>query len=356
MYTIEMNSARKDAPVVNANIKSNSPVVEVFSAMVKGDSLDKFGNAGNKSVEYIKELNNRAANGDQMAMSELNQIRRFVIEPLVIEEAKVLQIFGGYQNVGFDETIEREVYDYVGGGARFQALNGDVPFGAPVRNRYPVATTVVSGGFVVDYRRAANGDMTLENRGMEMVRADIMNKAAAYVMDVIYKGIKGATGVKYFAEGAGIQRSDLDAVIKNVRRLGPVSLVGGYGVVSQINNFANWTNGTITGIADDAMEEIRKAGLLSVYNGAIIREVPVALDYQKIENGNFKPILPEGLLFVLPQGLRAPVATWTRGGLTSLTGVDVASGHHMTRFDLEIAADVAKGHEFEIGLINDTNL
>jgi hypothetical protein len=39
-----------------------------------------------------------------------------------------------------------------------------------------------------------------------------------------------------------------------------------------------------------------------------------------------------------------------------MTGNDISTGKVLTRFDLEVAADVAKGHEHEIGLINDTNL
>lgn len=357
-YTIELNSARKDT-VVNGNIRRESPVVEVYSAMSNGEDIAKFGDKGDKSVEYIKKLGERAMGGDYNAVSEINQIRRVIMEPLVVEEAKLLGIFGNYQALPMDETIEREVYNYVGGGARIQAMNGDVTFPMLNREVYPVEGVTVSGGFQNDYRKIANGNLDEENRGMQMVRTDIMNKATHYVMKKIYSAVKAA-GVKYFAEGANISKSDLDAVMRKVRRLGPVSIVGAYATVSQINGFANWVNtaGTFNGIADAAMEEIRKNGLLSFYNGAAIREIPVGLDYNRLNatGDDFVTTIPEGLLFVLPNGNRSPIATFTRGGLTSFTGNDVSTGRNLTRFDLIVAADIAKGHEFEIGMMNDTNI
>lgn len=356
-FTFEMNSARKDA-LVNAQIRKESPVVEVFSAMVKGQDLSRFGAKADSAVTYIKELGERASQGDFAAVAEMNQIRRFIIEPIVMEEARLLEVFGAYQHVGMDEKIEREVYDYVGGGARFQALGGDVPVATLERKVYPVASETISGGFMVDYRKVAAGNLEDENYAMQQVRTQIMNGAAAYVTKKMYDAVKNATGVKYFAESAGLTKAAVDDVVAKVRRMGPTSLVGSYAAVSQLNQFAGWTDGTHFGISDEAMNEIMRNGLLGMYNGSRVREVPTYVDYHKLNAAgtDFKPVLPEGMLFVLPAGRRSPVATWTRGGLTSFTGNDVASGKIMTRFDLEVAVDVAKGHEHEIGLLGDTNL
>lgn len=356
-FTFEMNSARKDA-LVNAKITKESPVVEVFSAMVKGQELGRFGAKADHAVEYIKNLGERSANGDMSAVAELNQIRRFVIEPLVLEEARMLEVFGGYQHVGMDDKIEREVYDYVGGASRFQALGGDVPVATLERTVYPVASETISGGLMVDYRKTAAGNLEDENYAMQMVRTQIMNNASAYVVKKIYEALKNATGVKYTAESAGLTKAGVDAVIAKVRRMGPTSLVGAYAAVSQLNQFAGWSDGTHFGISDEAMNEIMRNGVLGMYNGSRVREVPTYVDYHKLtaDGKDFKAIIPEGLLFVLPAGRRSPVATWTRGGLTTFTGNDVATGKIITRFDLELACDVAKGHEHEIGLVNDTNL
>ena len=361
MNTFEMNNARKDVEV-NPQIKRNSPVVEVFSAMCEGKTLPNLGPTTDKAVEYIKELASKAGNGDTNAASELNQIRREILNPAVLEEAKLLELFGNYQALAYDESIEREVWGYAGGGARIQALDGTVTYPRQVVTRYSVPTVDISSGYEIDYRAMSMGNMERENYGMQLVRTDIMNKAAAYVVKKVYQSIKNATGVKYFAEAAGIAQASLDNVVAKIRRFGPTSIVGAYAVVSQINNFVPYTNNAvsspITGISDAVMEEIRKNGLVMNYKGSLVREIPTGYDYTKVNAAgtDFDPILPEGLLYVLPIGLRSPVATWTRGGLTSFTGNDVSTGRILTRFDLTIAADVAQGHEYEIGLMNDTNI
>lgn len=354
--TIELNSIRRDSDYGNGRVTKESPVVEIFGAMARGENLSRFGAKADKAVNYIKELGEKANNGDGSAMSELNAIRRFNIEPLLLEEIKLLNIFGAYTPVAIGESIEREVYNHTGDMSRMQAPNGDVTFPAIKKEVYPVAPVTISGGYVVDYRALAAGNAQRENEGMEQVRRDIRNKAALYIVKTVYNAVKNATGVKYWGEAAGITQTALDNIVKNVRRFGKTTIVGDYATVSQINNFAGWTDGTHFGISDAAIEEIRKTGLLGMYKGSVVRELENPFNLTEVKDGNFVPYLPEGLLFVLPTGADSPIMTWNRGGLTSMTGNDVATGHVMTRFDMEIAADVAKGREFQIGLLNDTNL
>ena len=52
---------------------------------------------------------------------------------------------------------------------------------------------------------------------------------------------------------------------------------------------------------------------------------------------------------------KRPLQIFKRGGLTSMTGNDVVTGTELTRFDMEIGAELAKGREYEVGLLADTN-
>ena len=360
--TYELNNIRKDADTFSGAFHKKSPVVEIFAAMVNGESLDRFGAKADKAVAYIKELGRRSENGDMSAVSELNTLRRFVIEAPVMEEMKLLGIFGSYQNVGYDETIEREVYREVGERSREQAANGDVVFPAIVKETYPVSTFTVSGGYAVDYRRVSLGDMSKENEGMAHVRIDILNRAKMAIVKRIYEALKNATGVKYMYEGAGLTKTGVDAVLMNVRRNGRPSVVADYALLSQFTPWAGYVtslNGTtISGVSDRIIDELAQNGLLSVYNGAILTEMPNPYDlYNLNEAGdNFKTMLPAGLGFVIPAGAQSPIATYTRGGLTSMTGNDVKSGKIVTRFDIEVGCDIAKGHEYKIGTLFDTNI
>jgi len=365
--TYELNNLRKDADIFSGKFNKFSPVVEVFSAMVNGESLDRFGAKADKAVAYIKELGSRAENGDFGAVAELNTLRRFVIETPILEEIKLLGIFGSYKNVGYDETIEREVYNHAGERSRKQAAGGDVVFPVTTKEIYPVGTTTISGGYAVDYRRVALGDMSKENEGLAMVKTDIRNRAMLYVVNKVYDAIHAATGVKYDLTAAGLTKAGVDGVLTNVRRNGKPTVIGDYAVLSQFTPWAGYHGGwtpaggspiTINGISEKAMNEIAQTGLLATYNGALLAEMPNPYNEYELnaDGSNFETLLPAGLAFVVPTGAKSPIATWTRGGLTSFTGNNVHTGKVETRFDLEVAADVAKGQEHRIGVIYDENV
>lgn len=362
MNTFELNNLRKDADYFNNKFTKSSPVVEVFSAMVNGQELSKFGKTADKAVAYIKDLGSRAENGDFNAVAELNTLRRFVVEAPVMEEIKLLSVFGSYKPVGYDETIEREVWNYAGEFSREQANGGDVPFAVPTKETYPVGTQTISGGYAVDYRRVALGDMSKENEGLNLVKTDILNKAVLAIVKKVYKAIKDATGVKYTAEMAGLTKSGVDEVLTKVRRNGRPTVIGDYALLAQFTPWAGYVgtinSNTITGISEKAMNEIAANGLLAQYNGALLAELPNPYNEFALNSDgtNFKTLLPAGLGFIIPTGVQSPIATWTRGGLTSFTGNDVKTGKVCTRFDLEVACDVAKGQEHKIGTIYDSTI
>lgn len=362
MNTFELNNLRKDADYFNNKFTKSSPVVEVFSAMVNGQELSKFGKTADKAVAYIKDLGSRAENGDFNAIAELNTLRRFVVEAPVMEEIKLLSVFGSYKPVGYDETIEREVWNYAGEFSREQANGGDVPFAVPTKETYPVGTQTISGGYAVDYRRVALGDMSKENEGLNLVKTDILNKAVLAIVKKVYKAIKDATGVKYTAEMAGLTKSGVDEVLTKVRRNGRPTVIGDYALLAQFTPWAGYVgtinSNTITGISQKSMDEIAANGLLAQYNGALLAELPNPYNEFALNSDgtNFKTLLPAGLGFIIPTGVQSPIATWTRGGLTSFTGNDVKTGKVCTRFDLEVACDVAKGQEHKIGTIYDSTI
>ena len=360
--TYELNNLRKDSDVFNGKFTKQSPVVEIFAAMVNGEELSRFGAKADKAVAYIKDLGARADNGDFSAVAELNTLRRFTIEAPVMQELKLLNIFGSYKNVGYDETIEREVYNYSGERSREQAAGGDVVFPVITKETYPVSTFTVSGGYAVDYRRVALGDMSKENEGLNQVKTDIRNRALLAIVNRDYKALEAATGVKYMVEEAGLTKTAVDNVLNNIRRFGKPTVVGDYALLSQFTPWAgyvgNINTNTITGISEKVMNELAANGALSMYNGAVLSEMPNQYDlYNLTDDGkNFKTMLPAGLGFIIPAGAQSPIATFSRGGLTSFTGNNVKTGKIETRFDIEVGVDVAKGQEYKIGTIYDTNV
>lgn len=361
-FTYELNNIHRDSDYFTGKIKKNSPVSEVFSALVKGESLEKWGKKADEAVAYIKTLGSRAENGDGQAIAELNTLRRFVVEAPLLEEMRLLSIFGNYQAVGFDESIEREVWNYVGERSRIQAEGGDVVFPAISKTVYPVPTVTISGGYAVDYRRIANGDMSKENEGLEIVRTDIRNNAVRYVINKVYDAIHNATGIKYDLTAAGLTKAGVDDILTKVRRNGRPTVIGDYAILSQFTPWAGYSGiiggNTINGISEKAMNELAQNGLLGTYNGAVLAEMPNPYNRYELNaaGDNYETLLPAGLAFVVPNGVQSPIATWTRGGLTSLTGNNIKTGKVETRFDLTVACDVAKGQEDKIGVIYDSNI
>jgi len=362
-YSIELNSIRKDdtdSPELK-RLTRTSPIVEVFSSMISGKEIKTDKSTANKAVARIKDLAQRAEMFDYKAISELNTIRKYAVEPELMEEIKLFGIFGEYENLGYNESIEREVISTVGELSRIQAKGGDPVVAYNVSNKYAVTSEIISAGYAVDYRKIKYGDMSAENRLKENIIRDIRNKASRYIVEKVYDSIKNSSGIKIFSETAGITKSALDNALKFIRKFGIPNIFGDYSVVSQINDLVPYTTNLNSGymnISQEAMEEIRKTGLLTAYNGSLVYAIQNAFDTSKLNSAGtgFDTIIPEGLLFVVPANItESPIKTWTRGGLDSLTGSDVSTGKMITRYDLEVAADVAKGLEYKIGLISDSN-
>lgn len=359
-YTFELNNERKDANFVSGKVNGRSAVVEIFTAMANGKDLAPYGKKADVAASYIKELCSKAGAGDMVAVSEMNEIRRFAMEPILKQEIKLLSIYGNYKTIGYNESCEVEIPKFANVNAAMQSAGQDVTFPVIRKKRVPIATKTISGGYAVDYRKAALGDMTDENELQNQVRVEIRNKATKYVVETIYNAIKNANGVKYFFEGAGLTKTGVDNVIAGVRRFGKPTISGDYALISQFNGFAGYAGvtPTVNGISDAIMNEIHNTGLMGMYNGSILSEIPNPYDLSaiKADGTNFETMLPAGLGYVIPAGGQSPIYCISRGGLTSFSGNDVTSGQIISRFDWEIGALVAEGREYCVGLLHDTNL
>lgn len=362
-YSFELNNAKRDETFSTGKVTAKSPVVEVFSAMVNGEEIGKFGKKADLAANYIKDLGKKASMGDQTAVSELNEIRKFVIQPKLLQEIKLLGLFGSYKQLGWGETAYLEKVSYENVRADIQAEGQDVSTGFARKTKSPLAPIVVSGGHKVNYREVALGDMTTENTLIGEVHKEIRNKATLYVIETVFKAIEEATGVKYFYEAAGLAKTDVDALLTKIRRYGKPNVNGDYAVLAQFLPWVGYAGtvgaNTITGISQKVLDEIADTGIVGSYNGAILSEIPNGYNFNKLtsDGTNYETLLPAGLAFVTPTapaGGVAPVQTFSIGGLTSFSGNSVSTGEIMTRYDLSIAAGVAATDA--IGVIHDTNL
>lgn len=368
IFELNMNNTKKDTDVlINTKLRKNSPIVEIFSAITKGEDVSSYGKKVDLAVDKVKELGQRAMNGDATAKAELNTIQRYSLEPHLQKLVQLFSFMGTFKDIGYDVQPMVKTYRHESIRSNFQASHGDVPFGVTTWEEYPISTQTISSGYAVDYREVASGNLDKISEGIEQTKIDMMNKAMYYAIFKLYDGIKNATGVKFFAETSGIIKEAVDHVLTKVRRFGKPAILGDYSVVSQLNNSDFDVRSSI--VSEAVLEEIRKSGLLSFYNGSPVVELPNQYNLAKLTTGSgvnigdsntvmkkeFETYLPEGLLFFVPQSQVAPFQIFRRGGLTSMTGQDIVTGTELTRFDMEIGADLAKGREYEIGLLSDSN-
>lgn len=363
MYTFELNNAKNDATLASGKVMAKSPIVEIFSAMVDGKDLSKYGKKADKAAEYIKELGKRANAGDNTAISELNEIRKFAVQPRLLEEIRLLGVFGSYQQLAWGDTAYLVRSEIENLNAQRQAEGQDVSTAFIRRNKTPLAPVTVSSGFKANYRELELGDMTTENTLMSQIQTDIRNKAALYVVNTVYNAVANATGVKYFYEAAGLAKTGIDELLMKIRRYGKPTITADYAILAQFMPWIGYAgtigSTTVANVSQRLLDEIADTGLVGSYNGAILQEMPNQYNFTELNKAgdNYATLLPAGIGFVTPAAPvngSAPVQTFSIGGLTSMSGNNVATGEVYTRYDLSIAAGVADPSA--IAIVHDTNL
>lgn len=362
-YSFELNNAQRSDLNASGKINAKSTIVEVFSAMTEGKELSQFGKKADVAANYIKDLGNKASAGDLTAVSELNEIRKFAMQPRLLQEIKLLGIFGSYKPLAWGDTAQLETTEFLGVESAIQAEGTDVSFPFKRRKKTPLAPITISGGYAANYRELALGDMASENQGMEEVRKDIRNKASLYVIETVFKAVEAATGVKYFYEASTLAKSGVDGIFTKVRRYGKPNVNGDYAILAQFLPWIGYSgtvgSNTITGVSQKLLDEISDTGIVGSYNGAVLKEIENGYNFnKKTSDGlNYATLLPSGLAFVTPtapvNGV-SPIQTFSIGGLTSFSGNDVTTGSVLNRFDLSIACGVAATDA--IGIIHDSSL
>ena len=196
----EINMANTQVDTDTGRVKKNSPIVEVFSALVAGKDPNVNAAVKDKAVKALSEIASKALDGDHVAQSEINSIIRFSIEPKLLEAVRLFDFMGTYKKIGYHEAPMMKTYKYESIDSRFQASSSDVPFAAVNWREYPIGTQTISSGFSVDYRELQSGNFDGNiAEGMNQVQIDMKNKVVYFVMTVLYDALKNAKGVKHFA-------------------------------------------------------------------------------------------------------------------------------------------------------------
>ena len=355
---IELNNVRKSECAVS-NEAQMRRVAEICSALFSGADISKYGKEADGVVKQLAKLGEGALADDARAKAEINTVVKYIVQPNLLKAMEVFSFLGNYHRIAYNEKPVVRTYNYEGIDARIQASSGDVAFGERVWKEYPVTTKTISSGMAINYRDLASGnfDGSMAEE-ISQVQIDMENKAVAYVLGILYDGIKNNTdNVKFYATYADAPtQTAVDGMINKMRKLGKVNVAGDFStlsVISDWNGYKTVSDKTIPFFTEGQVNEIAQTGLNGWYKGAALIEIPNPYNLTKplADNSAFETYYDTDKLFFTVSGVTSPFNIFRRGGISTMTGNDVKTGTVMTRFDIEIGADLTKGREYEIGLL-----
>ena len=355
---IEINNVRKSECAVS-NEAQMRRVAEICSALFSGADISKYGKEADGVVKQLAKLGEGALADDARAKAEINTVVKYIVQPNLLKAMEVFSFLGNYHRIAYNEQPVVKTYNYEGIDARIQASSGDVAFGERVWKEYPITTKTISSGMAINYRDLASGnfDGSMAEE-ISQVQIDMENKAVAYVLGILYDGIKNNTdNVKFYATYADTPtQTAVDGMINKMRKLGKVNVAGDFSalsVISDWNGYKTVSDKTIPFFTEGQVNEIAQTGLNGWYKGAALIEIPNPYNLTKplADNSAFETYYDTDKLFFTVSGATSPFNIFRRGGISTMTGNDIKTGTVMTRFDIEIGADLTKGREYEIGLL-----
>jgi len=313
--------------------------VEIFTNIVYGKDVSKYGKKVDTVMDKIKTLAGMANDGNTQAKAELNAIRTITIQQPLEKRLAINSAMGTTLKIGYNEEMRYEVYQLQGDKSRVQASSGSFVFPTVKKRTGTMTTQTSTGGVSVDFRELQSGatdGLAIQN---EQVMTDMVNQMVLSHINALRAGITAATTLKNYAEG--ITKTNVEDVRKKARRFGSsVTIMGDYSAVNKLGDLANFSvvaAGTEFRFPESVMEEVMKTGLIKTYKGSIVVELPNSYNMIDLNTAGdfYAPQLPTTDLWFLPQGQISPLQICLRGGLTSMTATDLNTRSQVTRYDWE---------------------
>jgi len=343
-----------------SNTARPSEDVEIFTNIVYGKDVSKYGKKVDTVMDKIKTLAGMANDGNTQAKAELNAIRTITIQQPLEKRLAINSAMGNSLTVGPAEELRYEVYELQGEKSRIQASSGAFVFPTVKKRTGTMTTKTATGGLVLDYRELQSGSTDGLTRANEQILTDMINQMVLSHINALRSAITAATTLKNYAEG--ITKTNVEDVRKKARRFGSsVTIMGDYSAVNKLGDLANFstvTAGTEFRFPEYVMEEIMKTGLIKVYKGSIVVEMPNSYNMIDLNTAGdfYAPQLPTTDLWFLPQGIVSPLQIAVRKGMTSMTQTDISIRAEVTRFDIEYGNYIVPEYLSAVGFLYDSSL
>lgn len=348
--------------LVNNKLRNGKPTedVEIFSKMVWGKDVSKYGKRVDTVLDGVKKLAEDADNGDTKSAAEINSITTVTLQQPLMQRLQVNNFLGNVTTVGYNEDLRFEYYEMQGEFSRDQAASGAVVTPTVKKSTDYASTRTASGGIAIDYREMATGAIDGFARAAEQVVTSITNQIVLANITALHDAIVAATTMKNYA--AGITLTNVDNVLKLARRWGRVTILGDYSAISKLNDMSGFVINSATAtevrFSEEVMNEIMRTGLLKSYKGNAVVEIPNTYNTTELNTAGdfYKPYMPLTDLWFVPQGHIAPLQIVYRGGLTSISGVDLNTRQHITIYDATYGNKVIPQYIPAVGMIYDSSL
>jgi len=301
--------------------------VEIFTNIVYGKDVSKYGKKVDTVMDKIKLLATAANDGDYRAKAELNAIRTVTIQQPLEKRLAINNAMGQVTKVGYNEEMRYEVYQLQGDKSRVQASSGSFVFPTVKKRTGIMETKTSTGGVIFDARELLSGATDGFARANEQVMTDMTNQMVLSHINALRSAITAATTLKNYAEG--ITKTNVENTRKLARRFGSsVTIMGDYSAVNKLGDLANFSvvaAGTEFRFPESVMEEVMKTGLIKVYKGSIVVELPNSYNMIDLNTAGdfYAPQLPTTDLWFLPQGASNALQIGLRGGMTTMTTTDI---------------------------------
>ena len=310
-----------------ANTSRPSEDVEIFTNIVYGKDVSKFGKKVDTVMDKIKTLAGMANDGNTQAKAELNAIRTITIQQPLEKRLAINSAMGNVTKVLANEELRYSVAQLQGEKSRVQANSGSFVFPTVKKRTGTMTVQNATGGLIIDPRELMSGDTDTMAYANEQVLTSIINQMVLSHINALRSAITAATTLKNYSEG--ITKTNVENTRKLARRFGSsVTIMGDYSAVNKLSDLANFSvvaAGTEFRFPDSVMEEVMKTGLLKVYKGSLVIEMPNSYNMIDLNTAGdfYAPQLPTTDLWFLPQGQVSPLQIGIQGGLTSMTATDI---------------------------------
>ena len=337
-----------------------SEEVEIFTNIVYGKDVSKYGKKVDTVMDKIKTLAGMAEDGNTQAKAELNAIRTITIQQPLEKRLAINNAMGNVVKVGYNEEMRYEVYQLQGEKSRVQASSGSFVFPTVKKRTGTMSTQTSTGGLVIDPRELLSGDTDTMAYANEQVMTDIINQMVLSHINALRSAITAATTLKNYEEG--ITKTSVESVRKKARRFGTsVTIMGDYSAVSKLGELTSFgvvAAGTEFRFPEYVMEEVMKTGLIKNYKGSIVVEMPNSYNMIDLNTAGdfYAPQLPTTDLWFLPQGAYNALQICLRGSLQTMTATDINLRAEVTRYDWEFGNYVIAEYIPAIGYLYDATL